>query len=168
MSIENYKNYNLKTNDISNVLISVIEKINHEDLIKSESKKSKYLEKFFANNFKIKDGKIEILKKEHKLHDEKNDKVDLYAKIVIGVQIYHLIIEMDNMRADQVTKKLFSRPLLLSSNDEIIYVSLLYSTKSNISQYQKECKTYIKGHYKDFIDRNTNIQYLSFVPQACL
>lgn len=146
---------------INKAFISKIEKvllqINLKTLVnfKSPKGKSNYIKNQIENDFK--NQKIAVYA-EHRPNKEIKDSVDVY----IEYNNLKLIIEIDNLRADQVAKKLLSRTAMFI-NQDIIYVTFCYFSNSAVG-HKTECLKYIKVHFKKFISIHNNIEYLAFVP----
>jgi hypothetical protein len=91
-----------------------------------------------------------------------HDRID----VVIIVNGTRVIVEIDNLRADQVVKKIFSR-VSASSNSNLIYVTLCYYSDSS-KGHKAECLKYMKAHCENFFRANPRVEYLAFVPSKCL
>ncbi len=73
---------------------------------------------------------------------------------------YHIIIELDKPRADQVAKKMFSRMALFLKH-KIIYVVICYPGTERMNP--KECKKYFVYGRKILKELNENSEFFGYM-----
>ncbi|HEX7414680.1 MAG TPA: hypothetical protein VF411_11605 [Bacteroidia bacterium] len=124
---------------------------------KSSKKKSAYIKTILEKNIKGYTFKIE-----EPLSKELNDKADC---VILDLKQQPLvIIEIDNMRADQVTKKLVSRLAMVAAHKNITYITICYKSKS-AKGYKEECRKYINKHIPAFLKNYKTVEYMAFLPK---
>lgn len=98
---------------------------------------------------------------EYKPLKEHKDKVDLIGIPKGQNESHKIIIELDTYRADQISKKFFSRTTFFR-DDDVLYVAICYPPNNSeaIKKYGKtEGQKYFKycEQLTEFINENTNI-----------
>jgi CCR4-NOT transcriptional regulation complex NOT5 subunit len=122
---------------------------------KSTKEKAEYIADKLEKHFKKLKIAIEV---EYKPNERIRDSIYIYLE---NNQV-KLILEIDNLRADQVAKKLLSRIAMFKKQD-IIYITFCYYSNS-AKGHKTECLKYINVHFSDFISLHPNVEYLAFIP----
>lgn len=127
------------------------------DNLKISKKKSKYLSEVFKSYFKGK-GDVAEVESEVEFIDGKKDCIDVELRL----NEIRIIIEIDNLRADQVIKKVLSRTAAFSQSN-FIYITFCYDSKS-AKGHKSECLKYIDTHLNNYFKVFSYIEYIAFVP----
>ncbi len=157
--IAKYQHYN--PNENNREILSIIEKVLTKITVlelKATNSKSKYVSRLIKQEFEESEVKTNVCA-EKKFLENNSDKIDIeiiYNEVII-------IIEIDNLRADQVAKKVLSRTSS-HSNQNLIYITYCYDSES-AKGHKDECLKYINVHFKNYFEKLNKIEYLAFVPK---
>lgn len=156
-----YKHYNINE-DNSKIIECLNESFQNLKLSQLKKERGKNKSLYVS---KVIEGVINETKLQANIYPEKKFLETIGDTIDIQIDFTHtsVIIEIDNLRADQVAKKVLSRTAAFS-NKSIIYVSLCYDSKS-AKGHKDECLKYINIHFKNYFEYFSKIEYLAYIPK---
>lgn len=159
-----YKEHLPDENDIIEKLCNSLLLINNDRLRTLKMTEKSAFVQSSLNDFFSEEG-IEFLA-EHTFDVNQGERFDVYFEN----NDFAIIIEIDNLRADQISKKAFSRMSMFRSRypyKKVIYVTLCYLSNSAMG-YKKEAKRYLDFHFLNFFTLINNVAYVAIIPKIDL